>query len=211
MKCTQICLFRFSGKVLSERDFRNRVPECKRLPKTSTSLWLSSKSWTSLKNHVVAKAYKKHLLDVDAKRDSGFFMNIFLRVPNPGYTWSSFPLISLIIIMGKYTKKHEWGPCEFIYKINWNGKKAGEFCGGRSLRRPDGKYFCACHRPDRREHVMHLHRLKAIKIFPQQEARLQARKKMLGLSGKDIAVGSEPEVTRPIFDKLLDVARNVIS
>ena len=113
--------------------------------------------------------------------------------------------------MGKYTRKHEWGPCEFTYKVNWCGKNAGEACGGRSLRRPDGRYFCAGHRPDRMEYAMHLYHLKAIKAIPQQEARLQARKKKLGLPGKDVTVGPEPVATKSIFGKVLDLACSVIS
>ena len=97
--------------------------------------------------------------------------------------------------MGRYTKKHEWGSCEFVYKTNFKGKHAGEACSARAMKRSNGKYFCANHKPDRMERIWKRYWQTSFKDIQQRKARLKARLRTLneksGTINNSIAVGTE--------------------
>jgi len=78
--------------------------------------------------------------------------------------------------MGKYTKKHVWMPCEYVYKINYYDKNAGAHCDEPTRKNYGGKYYCWKHNP-RRILADKLSKIRQhTKNIGKQEARLKARK-----------------------------------
>ncbi len=113
--------------------------------------------------------------------------------------------------MGKYIKKHEWGPCEFVYKINWEGKKCGDRCGARGLKRQDGKCLCTKHNPGRIAQMRYRCRIKGIMTLARQEARLQARKRNYGVTANHVAVETEENGPRLFGEGIISKECSIIS
>ena len=113
--------------------------------------------------------------------------------------------------MGKYNKKHEWGACEFVYTNGWHGKKRGDICGARGMKRANGKYHCTQHKEDSIAKVRQLYYPRGIKALARQEARLQARKKVYGIMDNNVAVGTEEEHRPSFFSSLIHAACSIVS
>jgi len=77
--------------------------------------------------------------------------------------------------MGKYTKKHIWMPCEFVYKTNFNGRKPGETCDAPTRKNYNGKYLCNTHNPKRRLMIRCAELKKNARLLVKEESRLKAQ------------------------------------
>lgn len=89
--------------------------------------------------------------------------------------------------MGKYTKKHDWGFCEFTYTISRGTKKPGDKCGAWGMKRQNGKALCSEHNPDRMARSKRKCLMKRVKTMAKQEARLQELKKFLEMGSNAAA------------------------
>jgi len=83
--------------------------------------------------------------------------------------------------MGKYTKKHAWMPCEFVYKINSGEKKAGDTCGVLTRVSWCDKYYCWYHSPRRLLNNKLAALRRNIKFRAKEESRMKASQEMKDL------------------------------
>ncbi len=95
--------------------------------------------------------------------------------------------------MGKYTRKHLWGYCEFEYKHSCKGKRPGEKCDSYCMALPNGKFFCASHKPKRLQILRELHQVRAIKKVKEQQAKLKIRMERLGLV-REVSISVVPSI-----------------
>lgn len=86
--------------------------------------------------------------------------------------------------MGKYTKKHGWAPCQFVYGHSRLEKKRGDACCRLTRACHDGKYFCWHHNPERIKAIRKTDMAKGMRAIASQEARLLARKIRYGLANE---------------------------
>ncbi len=113
--------------------------------------------------------------------------------------------------MGKYNKKHEWHPCEFVYSRACSGKNPGDTCSKPARMSYDGKYYCFYHKPPRMQSIRTSEKRRKVEHLKIQRERLKKRMLDLGVELTDTAVNTfePPGMCRRVAETLHLVKPNI--
>jgi len=93
--------------------------------------------------------------------------------------------------MGKYTKKHEWRPCEFVYTRPYEDKKSGDRCNKLARSSTDGKYYCRWHKPSRIASMRRFALRKMKKDIERRREKIRQRLLRLGAGPIDASINTD--------------------
>ena len=80
------------------------------------------------------------------------------------------------IMPGKYTKKHTWKQCEYVYERCSRWKKEGDRCDFITRMVRDGRYLCWLHSPKRQNTMKDFLRTRAVQSILKHEERIRIYK-----------------------------------